>query len=373
MEAANVCPVCGASYNGSRACKQCGTEYAFVVSFVDLHALRIWQKTVMSKKREWESKQLNNSSGKTESSGGLHSDTADVPKGQFMLSVGRNGVIVLNTRTKQARKYSQLGNSFNLVDVAQISQSDTHCLFLLSDGTVRATGNNERQACNVTMLTNIRYAKATEHASYYVDNDNQVICRGTSPFKDILERQKSGIVQIACGKNHVAWLLDNGNVSIAVKSNETNTRLCAKERLTGEYGEWNIRVYKAPEDWKAITAIDAAEDYVAGLDAEGKLHLLGSVGSLDQKPNWNYPVTAIAAARNGVVGLTTDGKVLYYGRTHTGTGNTAKDVSQWYNIVCISASGSIVAALDQQGRLYVSGSSLIKKILVGSKTWKLDF
>ena len=67
-----------------------------------------------------------------------------------------------------------------------------------------------------------------------------------------------------------------------------------------------------------ITAIVAAEDYVAGLDADGGLHLLCSVGGLDRKLNWDDALSSIAAARNDVLGLTTDGKVLYHGQANTG-------------------------------------------------------
>ena len=79
-----------------------------------------------------------------------------------------------------------------------------------------------------------------------------------------------------------------------------------------------VSAYTGCRGCNRITAIVAAEDYVAGLDPDGGLHLLGSVGGLDRKLNWDDALSSIAAARNCVLGLTTDGKVRYHGQVNTG-------------------------------------------------------
>ena len=358
MSERNVCPVCHrAGSKGETKCAACGLPFAYARCFADEGALKAWQSAARDRARKWTPLK----------------EAPQVPQsnGRLTLSIAKSSMAVLNLDTKRARLYSPLGGSSVFEDVVLISQSDTHCLLVLSNGTVKATGNNERQACNVTGLKGIRYAKASVHASYYVDADGKVVCRGSSPYMGILESWAVEIRQIACGKDHLAWLQSDGKVFIAAETNGSNQALCVRERLAEEREGWMAKVYKTPSDWKNIIAIEASENYLIALDDKGMVRILGDVGGVTGQPAFGAPAQAIAASRDYALALMNDGRVLCHGKSHAlqCENDIQATVQGWRDIATIAASGTFAAAIDQTGQLRLVGSGMFRRSLIDNRKW----
>jgi len=127
-------------------------------------------------------------------------------------------------------------------DIVEIATGFQHTVGLKSDGTVLATGSNEYKQCDVMDWTDIIAIAACNAYTLGLKSDGTVVAAGSTLSIDV--SQWKGITAIAAGGYHALGLKPNGRV-VATGKNRN--------------GECDV------DKWKNIMAISAGHDHSVGL------------------------------------------------------------------------------------------------------------
>lgn len=175
---------------------------------------------------------------------------------------------------------------------ADLAEGSDHTVGLQADGTVVATGNNEKGQCDVTK------------------------------WKDI--------TAVAAGSWHTVGLKSDGTV-VAAGSNEK--------------GQCDVT------KWKDITAVAASGEHTVGLKSDGTAVAVG--GNEDGQCVVSYwrDITALAVSSRHTVGLKSDGTVIAVGDNS----KDQCDVSGWTDITAVVAGDSYTMGLKSDGTMVVAG------------------
>lgn len=210
-------------------------------------------------------------------------------------------------------------NVSDWTDIVQVAAGAYHTVGLRSDGTVVATGMNEYGQCDVAKWQNVVAVFAGAYNTVAITSKGQILNTGYQKWDTLTWRE---ISQLSVGDYALCGAMQNGQ--------PLSTHI---EMTTDEYYD--------------LVALDVATANSAGLKADGTVVSNGlDVTGLSD-------IVTIDCTSNGVYALDDQGYV------HTRSFSYAHlpDVSDWKNIIAISASATHVAGVASDGRVYSRGLS----------------
>ena len=176
-------------------------------------------------------------------------------------------------------------------------------------------------------------------------------------LKDIPEEvQNADLVRLAAGSDHAVALDVNGQLYVW-----GNTRL-SQNKYSSDMTKHmkNAAKGKTSEEWDIIQ-LEASNQFSAALSSDGTLYLWGNGNMADIKIRSKYQgkVAKVALTNNEYICLLKDGTVAYAGYKDKGSpfSNIPKDLKK-ETIVDIAATSSTVAAVTEDGRVYVWGNAV---------------
>ena len=214
-----------------------------------------------------------------------------------------------------------------------LTATDNCTIGIMSDGTLKATGDNSSGQCNVAGWTNIISVSSNEaylddpHTAHTIGlkADRTVVCTGSNKHGETDVSQWSDIVQIDTGYYHSVGLRADGTV-VATGNNR--------------YGQCDV------EQWDNIIAISAGDFTTVGLRADGKVVAVGANSSGQCNVTSWTDIVQISAAFDHTVGLKSDGTVVSVGDDYYGTISLP---NKWTNIVAVVASQNSTTGLTSYG------------------------
>ena len=201
----------------------------------------------------------------------------------------------------------------NIVDIAAGSN---HIVGVDSNGRVYCTGNDE--ACAIEGTRNVTKVFATKNASIALSDVGTLSYSGTfigsSYLKDFLN-----IKDIASSDNILVILNKDNTLNVYSKSG----------------------TYLKSETWTEIVDVTCGDDFVAGLDAYGKVYIEIENDEIEEKVSEWSNIIAIAAGKDYLIGF--DGKNIY----GVGNNNYNQFVKEDKQKITLEKVKNIAYSLDQ--------------------------
>lgn len=213
-------------------------------------------------------------------------------------------------------------------DIIAICAGNYHTVGLKADGTVVAAGDNEDGQCNVSDWTDIVAISAAEAHTVGLKRDGTAVAIGFNLDGQCNVSSWSGISTVCTSFLSTIGLKTDGTV-VAVGDNE--------------YGQCNV------SGWTDIVAISASQRHTVGLKKDGTVVAEGNNNSGECNVSDWSDIVAIGAGDYCTVGLKKDGSIV---RTHF-----YDDIACQEDIFAISKPTSILVGLKGDGTVAVSGDT----------------
>lgn len=210
-------------------------------------------------------------------------------------------------------------NTAEWADIVAVAAGAYHSVGLRADGTVVATGSNEFGQCNVKKWQNIAAIYTGAYNTVGITKTGQLLNTGYQTWNTLSWRE---IASLCIGDYALCGVMENGQPLTT-----------HDELVTSDYYD--------------LVAFDAATANSAGLKADGTVVSNGlNVSTLAN-------ILAIDCTPNGIYALDDVGRVhaVAFSYAHL------PDVSDWTNIVAISASATHVVGVTADGRVLARGES----------------
>ncbi len=204
-------------------------------------------------------------------------------------------------------------------DIVSVAAGAYHTVGLRADGTVLACGMNTYGQCDVSKWSNVAAIYAGAYNTVGVTKDGKILTAGYQTWNTLQWRD---IGALSIGDYALCGVMQNGQPLTT-----------SAELTTGDYYD--------------LVAMDAATANSAGLKADGSVVSNGlDVAGLTD-------ILAIDCTPNGLFALSDTGSVLSraFAFAHL------PDVSDWKNIVAISASATHIVGVTVEGRVLSLGES----------------
>lgn len=251
---------------------------------------------------------------------------------------------------------------------AMVSAGAKHSVYLHTDGTVVAAGNNAVGQCDVGVWKDITKV-VSGPVTVGINKDQKVVVAGLGAGSAETGYWNS-IVDVAVGENNIVGVQRWGGVVVAGDDSFGQrqaqwgwwgiTQAAACERtLFGLKNDGSVVVagsdaygLNAAAEWKEMTALAAGKGHVIGLRADGTVAAVGdnAQGQCDVAA-WK-DVVAVCAGEAHTIGLKKDGTVVAAGRNTEGQ----CEIASWQGITQISAGGNVTVALDKNGEILFTGT-----------------
>jgi len=218
-------------------------------------------------------------------------------------------------------------------NIVSISAGSFRTLALRADGTVVNAGWSDGGKYGTENWKNIVAVAAGSVCAVGLKADGTVVATGPNYRGENNVNDWESIIAISAGGDHTVGLKADGTV-VAAGDNTL--------------GQCDVN------DWTNIVAISAGNRITAGLKADG------TVVSTRYETNGWTDIIDIASGTSHIVGLKADGTVVSVGSNFYGE----CDVSDWTNIVAISAS-TITMGLRSDGTVVAAGGHDSKQVDVG--------
>lgn len=177
-------------------------------------------------------------------------------------------------------------------DAVSVAIGPTHAAVLLSDGTVKAQGENEDRQCEVNGWSNVVSVACGNRHTVGLRADGTVLATGGNEYGQCDVGEWTDVVQVACGAFFTVGLRSDGTVLAAGRNNAGQCSVSA---------------------WKDIILLSAGENHTVGLRYNGTAIAAGvAMSSKCIVDEWQN-VTDIAAGSDHTVGLRADGSALLAG------------------------------------------------------------
>lgn len=218
-------------------------------------------------------------------------------------------------------------------DIVAISADDNHTVGLKSNGTVVATGCNDFGKCDVNAWTDIVAISAGDTHTVGLKSDGTVVATGGNAFGECNVSTWKNIIAISAGSNYTVGLRSNGSVI-----------------FTG----WDQFGIRDALKWADIIAISASSDSVdnciVGVKSDGTVVTTDHDVSSQLVSEWT-DIIEVSASADYAVGLKSDGTVVSAGDGLFGQ----RDVDAWEDIVAISAGWHCTVGLKSDGTVVITG------------------
>ena len=213
-----------------------------------------------------------------------------------------------------------------------LDASETHIIYLSSDGNVYADGSNSHGQCNVEDWSGVISLCASELNSYALLYDRTVVAAGSNVFGQCEVSDWENIVSICANDGAVFGLNDKGRVIYSGGAQDC---------------------YKEVSKWKNITRICAGKEHVVALDKFGNVFAAGrnDYGQCDVDEFKN--ISDIACGPMHTILIKNDGKVAICGVSAA----FEEEIADWDDVQCASSSWSHIVLQDSQGNLFAAGAN----------------
>ncbi len=218
-----------------------------------------------------------------------------------------------------------------------ISAGNVHTVGLKTDGTVVATGNNDRGQCNVTDWTDIVAVSAGGWHTVGLKADGTVVATGEDDSGQCNISGWADIVAISTGGWYTVGLKADGTV-VATGENDS--------------GQCNV------SGWKDIVAIAAGHWHTVGLKADGTVVATGENEFGQCNVDGWTDIVSVSAGVSHTVALKADGTVVATGSNAAGQ----CDVTGWKDIVAVAAGSKHTVALKTDGTMVAIWSTYADRI-----------
>ncbi|MEZ4508721.1 MAG: hypothetical protein R2912_10725 [Eubacteriales bacterium] len=232
-----------------------------------------------------------------------------------------------------------------------------HTVARLEDGSVIATGSNLSGQCNVSAWTDIVALAAGAYHTVGLKSDGTVVATGMNTYGQCDVGKWTNVAVLYAGAYNTVGLTRDGQIlSAGYQSWNTLTWRDVARLSVGDYALCGVMKNGQPlvthselstDAYYDLVALDAATANSVGLRADGTLVSNG----LDVSGIAN--ILAIDCTSTGVYAL--DDAGLVHARAFSWA--HLPDVSDWRDIVAISASATHVVGVTKDGRVLARGSS----------------
>jgi len=233
-----------------------------------------------------------------------------------------------------------------------------HTVGLQSDGTVVATGRNEEGQCDISTWTDIVALDAGAYHTVGLKKDGTVVAVGRSSEGQCDVSAWQNVVAITCTDYNTAALLSDGTVvttgyqkypSVSgwqdVIAIGGGSYVLSAVRSSGQL--FASHLSSQDDTFSRLIAADVSTGYAVGLRGDGTVQHTAADLS-----DWQ-DVIAISAATTATYGLTAEGTIKAY----TFMERDAIDLSGIENVVAIAADATHVAVLLSDGSVVVRGEN----------------
>lgn len=190
-----------------------------------------------------------------------------------------------------------------------------HTVGLRPDGSVAACGDNSFGQCEVSSLRDVTAVAAGAYHTVALHRDGTVSAVGRDSERQCDTAAWRGVTAVAASDYATFGLTADGAL------------LC-----TGFYD------YAEPESWSSLTAVEGGSYNLAALRADGTV--------------WTYPKLKNAEALRGCAALAVNTGYVVGAMPDGSVASSFFALSDWQDIVALSASGTAILALDAQGRVH---------------------
>ena len=323
-ECKEICPVCDhvrTEGEGLR-CPNCQFPAAFLTRFAGERSRGTWEQAVRSARRDW----IRRRTELLRAPGSFVLDWQSVA----YLDTQRHLLTIFSSGEAQRR--------IQIQHIRQYSPGAHHTVFLRTDGTVEAQGNNDYGQCVVGDLRGIVWAAAAAQCTLAVDESGQVQVRGACPYRAEAERWRE-IRSLACGSYHAVGLRRDGQVCFAG-------------------GPLAPAVFRraAPPMAVPVTAVAAASDCALMLHKDGTVTFAGREGDPRREAARWKRITAVAVESQYAVGLTEDGRVLLAGERHPMLDMGRAKAAEWSDMAAVACGGACIGGVTRTGELRLAGN-----------------
>lgn len=189
-----------------------------------------------------------------------------------------------------------------------------HTVGLAADGSVLACGDNSYGQCEVGALHDVTAVAAGAYHTLALHRDGSVSAVGR-------------------GSEHQCDTSDWRNVTAIAASDYASFGLTADGTLlcAGFYH------YAEPQSWSALTAVSGGSYNLGALRADGTV--------------WTYPKLKNTEALGGCAVLALNTGYAVGARKDGSVVSSVYDLSDWEDVVALSASGTAILGLDAEGRV----------------------
>lgn len=329
------------------------------------------------------------------------------------------------TRAEAAKILSSVtATGLGWKNVTAIATGTSHAIALLKNGSVIATGSNERGQCNVSGWHDIKAITATSHLSLGLKSDGTVVSTNPDKLEElagwkhitaisafdslVLGLKSDGTVLLAGpdyeGKAQITHVRDIQAVSagfdsvVALKKDGTVVAFGPNDRGECNVSEWRdivqiasdfgstvgltkdgtvviagegFRGGKTIADWKGITALYITEGMLVGLKKDGTIEYAGYNGRIGYEiQNWSRIASISQGFGDHILGVKTDGTVI-------SSGVSPASVSETYAIK-VRVNGAPLdvptgTAFYKNGVAYAPAELLMKACSVESMQWQQPY
>lgn len=265
--------------------------------------------------------------------------------------------LLVGLSDEQLQERARLKSEREALPAAMLATGYQHTLARTEAGTVLAAGSNEFGQCNTSEWTDIVAVAAGAYHSVGLRTDGTLVATGSNEFGQCNVRKWQNVATIYAGAYNTVGITKSGQ--LLNTGYQTWNTLAWRDIATLSIGDYALcgvmengqplstRNELVTSDYYDLVAFDAATANSAGLKADGTVVSNGlNVSAL-------VSILAIDCTSNGIYALDDGGRVhaVAFSYAHL------PDVSDWTNIVAISASATHVVGVTADGRVLARGES----------------
>lgn len=257
----------------------------------------------------------------------------------------------------QLQERARLKSERDALPKAMIATGYQHTLARTEAGTVRSAGSNGSGQCNTSDWTDIVAVAAGAYHSVGLRADGTVVAAGSNTYGQCNVQAWNNVVSVYAGAYNTVAVTKTGQILTTGYQNWNTLKWRDVAALSiGDYALCGVMENGQPlttygdlvtSEYYDLVALDPATANSAGLKADGTVVSNG----LDVSGLSN--ILAIDCTPNGVYALDDGGRVhaIAFPFAHL------PDVSDWSEIVAISASATHIVGLTADGRVLSRGKS----------------
>lgn len=265
--------------------------------------------------------------------------------------------LLVGLTDEQLEKRAQLKTERESLPVGIVATGYQHTVARTEAGTVLATGSNLLGQCNVSEWTDIVQVAAGAYHTVGLHADGTVVATGMNEYGQCDVTKWQNVVAVFAGAYNTVAITSGGRIlNTGYQKWDTLTWRETSQLSVGDYALCGVMQNGQPlsshaemttDEYYDLVALDAATANSAGLKADGTVVSNGlDVTGLND-------IVAIDCTPNGVYALDDLGYVHARNFSYA----HLPDVSDWKNIIAISASATHIAGVTSDGRVYSRGLS----------------